>query len=275
MTSFTNDFSKNIYRSLLYYPLCLALLFTSAIGVFAQNVTTTQLSEDHLFAEKGKSIITAATGIPYIGIAEYAYGVSDRFTIGVLIGSTPIIPGYGIRLRNVLYSNGSDKRIYLRTPLLYYPQTKGLGGEPWLLTWPAVNFEKRTNSGLRWSYGVGVVAAACVNDLLDLVGIGEHVHDLLNEETLNHTQLTHDVHDHHGPLRATDDHHDTTVSGHDEEGFMGGVWNTVQVGLALPIGKSWMFQSEIGLVMKGVKIATEDWVGGPPVILTLGVTHSF
>ena len=62
---------------------------------------------------------------------------------------------------------------------------------------------------------------------------------------------------------------------HQDEGFMGGVWNTVQGGLATSIGEKWMFQAELGLVMKGAKIATEDWVGGPPVILTLGVTHSF
>ena len=101
----------------------------SALNLSGQSSSSIHYFSDHLFAEKGRSAVTIATGIPYVGIAEYAYGFSDRFTMGVLVGTTPRVPGFGVRFRNILHSNGDNKRIYLRTPLLYYPQTKGLGGE--------------------------------------------------------------------------------------------------------------------------------------------------
>ena len=140
----------------------------------------------------------------------------------------------------------------------------------------AINYERRTYTGLRWSFGFGMVAAACVNDLLDIVGIKEHVHESSGMDSNVHIPFhSHDNDEVHSHATLLDQFGKPVISDHEEEGFMGGIWNTAQVGLAVPLGGSWMFQSEIGLVMKGVKIATEDWVGGPPVILTLGVTYSF
>ena len=61
----------------------------------------------------------------------------------------------------------------------------------------------------------------------------------------------------------------------DEEGFMGDLWNTVQMGVAFPISKKCMFQAEIAAVLKGFSIAGDEWVGGPPVIMTVGISHAF
>src|SRR5687767_14220218 len=84
----------------------------------------------HVLNHKGQSRVTVSTGIPYIAIGEYAYGVSDRVTIGVLGGVTPSIPGFGVRARAVLYETADRFRIYFCTPVLYYPKTNGLGGDP-------------------------------------------------------------------------------------------------------------------------------------------------
>ena len=43
-------------------------------------------NNDHVFTTQGHAKVTLASGIPYIGIAEYAYGVTDRFTAGFLAG---------------------------------------------------------------------------------------------------------------------------------------------------------------------------------------------
>lgn len=257
--------------------VCALLQFIS-IQTSAQQASSDTTLNDHLFAAKGHSIVTVATGIPYVGIAEYAYGVSDRFTIGVIAGSTPIIPGYGIRVRNVLYTNHSNRRIYMRTPILYYPETKGLGGEPWILTWPAVNYEIKAKSGIRWSFGFGVVAAACVNDLLDMFGLGAHLHENATPGADESAQVHfHNLQfDHHqSHMNENNDPADNDSSDHHDEGFMGGFWNTVQGGFATSIGSRWMFHAEAGLAMNGVALATDDWVGGPPVILTLGFSYSF
>ncbi len=59
------------------------------------------------------------------------------------------------------------------------------------------------------------------------------------------------------------------------EGFKGGIWNTVQIGATQPITDKLVAQAEFGLVMSGIKLAKSDWVGGPPVVLIMGVSYSF
>jgi len=180
-------------------------------------------------------MVTVATGIPYVGIVEYAYGISDRFSAGAIIGITPKIPGYGVRLRGTIHERGDRFRVYVRAPVLYYPRTKDLGGEPWVLTWPVVSAEWKIESGTRLSVGGGFVAAACVNSLLGL-----------------------------------EEEEEETEGG---EGFMGGFWNTLHAGVAFPIRPRLMFQGELSAVLSGAKVAGGDWVGGPPVILVLGLSY--
>lgn len=94
---------------------------------------------DHLFLFKGSTSVTIGTGIPYIGIGEVAYGVTAGFTVGAIFGVTPLVEGYGIRVRGLIYENDDTKfRVHLRAPIFYYPKTFSLGAEPWWLTYPAL-----------------------------------------------------------------------------------------------------------------------------------------
>ena len=177
-------------------------------------------------------MLTVVTGIPYLGIAEYSYGISDKFTAGVLAGRTPTDAGYGLRIRGVVFQGDEDFRVHFRMPVIYYPTLKGKRGEPWLLAWPVVSAEWKLNSGTRLSVGGGVIGASCVASLLG------------KEEE-------------------------------DEEGFMNGLWNTLQFGVAVPLKSNLAFQAEVAGVLSGLKLAGKDWIGGPPVIVTLGLSHSF
>ena len=230
--------------------IVLACLFIISIATNSHAQVVTKNGYDYLLPEKHKTMITIGTGVPYIGIAEYSYGFTDRFSVGLLVGTTTIIPGYGIRLKSVLFQNQSNFRIFMKTPILYYPQTKGLGGEPWLLTWPSFNAEWLFKSGIRWSAGMGVVAAACANDLFGI----EHPHV---KEGAHH-------------------HDDDSIHMHEEdEGFMGDVWNTIQTNIAVPVGNRFSFQAEVAVVFDGTSIADEAWVGDVPVIVFLGMSYAF
>ena len=202
----------------------------------------------HLFPARGKSMVTVATGIPYIGIAEYAYGISDRFSTGIIVGQTPKVAGYGLRIRGIIYHKNESFRLFVRAPILYYPKTKGLGGEPWFLTRPVISGEWKLDSGIRLSVGGVFVGAACANSLLGVVN-DEHSHDVDVVPALEHD-------------------HDN------ETGFMGGLWNTFHAGIAVPVSKKIVFQLEVSVVMSGLKIAGKDWVGGPPVIVVLGFSYT-
>lgn len=203
---------------------------------------------DYLFPEKGKSSISFYSGIPYVVIAEFSYGFSEKFSLGLVAGTTPKVPGIGLRLKAVLFEQDPSFRLHMKMPVFYYLKTQGLGGEPWFLSWPSLNSEWKLKSGVRISAGIGLVAAACANDLLGIE---------------NHEHATH-----------SHEEHLEFISHEAEEGFMGGLWNTVQVGAAIPLGLRSVLQTEFALVGQGLKIASEDWVGGPPVILTFGFSYS-
>lgn len=118
---------------------------------------------DHVINRRQESRLTIATGIPFIGIGEYAYGLSDRTTIGFMAGLTPAVEGYGVRIRRVLYQSAENYRVYFCTPVIYYPTLSG--GDPWWLTRPNINFEWLTKSDLRYKAGGSIIAAASNNSL--------------------------------------------------------------------------------------------------------------
>lgn len=118
---------------------------------------------DHVINRKGESRFTFATGIPFVGVAEYAFGVTNRFTVGVLGGLTPVVEGYGLRMRSVIYQKNDFYRVYFCTPIIYYPNLSG--GDPWWLTRPNINFEWVTKSNVRYKIGGSAILAASNNSL--------------------------------------------------------------------------------------------------------------
>lgn len=119
---------------------------------------------DHVINRRGESRLTLATGIPFIGVAEYAYGVTDRFTVGILGGLTPAVEGYGVRMRTVLIENTKGERIYFCTPIVYYPKLSG--DDPWWLTRPNINFERVSSGNIRYKFGASLIFAASGNSLM-------------------------------------------------------------------------------------------------------------
>lgn len=220
-----------------FITLVLAVFISTQASAQINEVCTTP-SPDHLFAGDGKSMVTVSTGIPYVGIAEYAYGVSSKTTIGFMYGQTPFVEGYGLRIRTIIAEPEDNLRVYFRAPIFYYPKTQSLGGEPWFLTWPAFNIEYKRDCGRRMWAGIGAIGAVCANSLKHQIFGGEE------EEEMG-------------------------------MGFEGGLWNTVQVGITQPISEHFVAQAEVGLVMSGLKVAGSDWVGGPPVVALVALTYAF
>lgn len=123
-------------------------------------------SYDHVLNDQGQSRFTLATGIPYLAIGEYAYGVSDRVTLGVLAGVTPTVEGYGIRARAVLYQPSLRFRVYFCTPVFFYPNSHIDGHGSWWLTRPNINFEWMTPGGLRYKVGGSAIAVVSQRTLM-------------------------------------------------------------------------------------------------------------
>lgn len=216
-------------KSFLFSLLLLLMSgFTLVARLFAQDQCTLETPDPH-FAKQGHWIVTASTGIPYTAIGEVAYGITDGTTIGVIGGQTPHIPGIGLRWRSEFYETETS-RVYGKAPLLYYPHTLELGGEPWFLTWPTLTYEwKNCSNQLRYSFSIGLVAAACAQQLLGLE----------NEDAAHHSEAMYSL---------PEAEHEALM----REALMGGLWNTIGGGVTIPITSSVIFSGEAALVMDGI-----------------------
>ena len=155
---------KRNYRNVL----CLATLSLFTTLCLSQPVT---FHRDHLFPLKGNTMFTLATGVPYVVAAEYTYGVSDRFSVGIVTAYAPPAPAFGVRLRGILFQENESFRVFARMPILYYPPERTLFcGRPWVLAWPTINAEWKLSHGERLLLGAGVVGASCIHHLL-----GHHI----------------------------------------------------------------------------------------------------
>ena len=75
-----------------------------------------------------------------------------------------------------------------------------------------------------------------------------------------------------GGLIAAASHH-SLFGNSSEAKFAPDIWNSVHGGIPFPIGSGVTFQVEASLIMNGFRVA-DDWIGGPPVLLVMGISWS-
>ncbi len=139
---------------------------TEQLSVLNQKINTQDgIAHDALFPGEGNTTLTFWTGIPYIGIVEYAYSFGNGFAAGVIGGYTPTTKAVGIRLRGIVAQPSDNFRIYLKSPFLFYPPSGDSHEEPWLLAWPTMNAEWLLSDGTRLWGGMGIIGAACEHSL--------------------------------------------------------------------------------------------------------------
>jgi len=198
---------------------------------------------DYLFPAAGDFSLSLATGIPFLAMSEVGVGLTDRIAVGGLAGiamsgdGPPTNVGFGLRPRFDVWDNGKN-RVEIVVPTLYYPKTNGT----WFLTRPSVQVEHRFASGAGLYGGVGLVAVMSEDALLGRTTPGQAFL----------------------PYGGT--------PGKSAGDASNGVWNTVSVGGAIPIGEKTHLFGEGALVLRGYELPGQEWVGGVPFTLTLGIT---
>lgn len=216
---------------------------TTIPGVKCQEKIT--FDYDYLMPQKGKSMVELYTGFPYVAIGQYSYGFSNRFSVGIIYGYTPFVRGYGLRIKSVIAQPSKSMRIYMKSPLIYYPKMQTGEVDPWVLAWPTMNVEWKLKNGGRVWTGVGLIGAACTEFFFK----------------------PKDGHEEYGP-----DHEPGT----EKDEVMANLWNTFQIGYSKPVSKKLSYVIEIAPVMEGLKIKSPDgFLDGAPVIVTLGLSYSF
>lgn len=105
-------------------------------------------------------------------LVDVTYGVRDRFSVGVIGGTTGAQSLAGVKLNAGIMQHG-DFRMNYRMVIIYYP---GRNGEylfdhsdqhivPWMLSMAVIDAEWRTSRGIRWSVGMGLLETHCVEGM--------------------------------------------------------------------------------------------------------------
>ncbi|MEP6793207.1 MAG: hypothetical protein ABJB16_02690 [Saprospiraceae bacterium] len=227
---------------ILHLALVTLIILTSFDVTGQENLIKVH---DYLMPQKGKSMVEVYTGLPYVAIGQYSYGFSDRFSAGIIYGYTPFVKGFGFRIKSVIAEPDQSMRISLKSPFIYYPKSEGQNKEPWVLAWPAVNFEwKLKNEAKIWA-GAGIMGAACTEYLFKS---GSHMDE--------------------------PEHIHTEKMEKDEKMFA--IYNTFQVGYSKPFSQNLSYVIEVAPVMKGFKLKSPDgFLDALPVIVTTGLSYSF
>jgi hypothetical protein len=158
----------------------LLLCFTAVIDVKAQNVIRERNREnDHDPDFPGKHRLNAGVMTTYTPItpppaivADATYGVTRKFSLGIIAGTTGAQSLAGVKMNIRLFQRDHFRVVY-RMVMLYYPGREGRYLfdtsdkfiMPWMLTMGAVNAEWQTKKGIRWSVGMGMLETHCVEGM--------------------------------------------------------------------------------------------------------------
>ncbi len=199
-----------------------------------------------LFPTPGHVSLSAATGLPFLGIGEAGFGLTRGVAVGVIGGVTPSVLTAGIRPR---FRVRASERValMLSIPMLYYPSASApgpgnIGQTSWVLARPELMLDGEVTGRLHLAGGMGLIAAASTVALANKA---------------------------EGKPFALPAYAGSTDTTH---GFAGGLWNTVCVHASYALASSTHLFAESSLVLRGVVLA--DNVGGPPIVVTLGVQQT-
>lgn len=200
-----------------------------------------------LFPAPGRLSVSAASGLPFVGIGEVGIALTNGFAIGAIGGVTPSVLTAGIRPRFRVRAS-EHLAVILVMPMLWYPKASApgpgnIGSTAWVLTRPEIMLDGSVTDRLHVAGGMGVIAAAST------VALGNKLQ---------------------GKEFAVPAY---GGSGENKHGFAGGVWNTLAARTSYALGETTHLFFEGSLVLSGVALA--DNVGGPPFVATLGAQHTF
>lgn len=200
-----------------------------------------------LFPGAGRPTVGAATGVPFLAIGEAGIGITDGITGTVVGGVTIATWSVGVRPR-FRVATSERTALMLVMPILFYgpahaPGPGTVGTSSWMLARSEVFFDGAIGNRWHLAGGMGVIGA----------GSTEAIGQLLQGKSFKMPAYN-------GDPTAT-------------RGFAGGLWNTVATRASYTLRNDTHLFAEASLVMSGVTPA--DNVGGPPIVVNIGMQHAF
>jgi hypothetical protein len=200
-----------------------------------------------LFPTPGRPSLSAATGLPFLAIGEVGLGLTRGVALGAIGGVTPSVLTAGVRPRFLIRAS-ERYAVMLSVPMLWYPKASApgpgnIGSTAWVLARPELMLDVSPNPRVHVAGGVGLIAAAST------LALGNKLR---------------------GKEFAVPAYNGSEA---DRVGFAGGVWDTLCAHGSYALDPATHLFAEGSLVFSGVALA--DNVGGPPVVVTLGVQRTF
>jgi hypothetical protein len=114
---------------------------------------------------------------PPVLIGDVTYGVSKRLSLGVMGGTQGSLALLGPKLNLVLAQPSNHFRWLFRFVSIYYFERDGKflldrtykQVMPWILSMAVMDAEWRTQKGIRWSIGMGLMETHCVDGMMALL----------------------------------------------------------------------------------------------------------
>ena len=227
--------------------ILLSILFFTNAG--AQNIRLNR--NDPHFPLKGRfqaGVITTYTDKipPPVLIADVTYGISDKFSVGIVGGTTGALALYGFKLNANIFQKNNFRVLYRMTSI-YYPERNGKflfdrsnkHVMPWMLSMALLDAEWKTERGIRWSLGMGLLETHCVDGMMNWI---------FNRKA--------------GP--------------EEEEGELPfDLLNTVQGSVSIPLSRRLTLRPEVIAVMKGTQFVRGDEHKVGPLNIYMSVVYTF
>ncbi len=190
---------------------------------------------DYLFPRGGELSASLGTGIPFLAVGELTYGVGDGFALGGLAAATPDVGNVQGTTTVGVRPRGVLVRAGMWRSVVVAP----------VLYYPSV-------AGFGGQRDPWVLTRPEIT-LERALDSGAQVNVAL------------------GFIAAACTESLMTLGKERSPTVMGGVWNTVRVGGAIPISHRTSVFGEASLVLRGV-LPAPDWMGAAPAIAIVGLT---
>lgn len=216
---------RNAAKLVSFFAFWLSILFLCSTPANGQGSRPAAFHHDPNFPSAGRinaGLMTTYAGIvpPPAVVGDVTYGVSDRIGLGVLGGTTGALALAGVKFNARLIQLKRFQVTY-RMVVIYYPPRHGRflfdrtpkHVMPWMLSMGVLDAEWRFQSGIRISFGTGLLETHCIEGMRKyLTGRGDAEHG-------------------------------------EESPF--DVFNTLQGSVSIPVSKKLILRPEVITVLKG------------------------
>jgi hypothetical protein len=178
-TNLSQLLSRYLHIHLVFFIVIIVLMTCTFVRCAAQ-ATEPDSNDPYLAAPHHfkAGLITTYTGFspPPVLIGDLTYGFSNRFSMGLVGGTTGSLTLTGLKLGALLYQKENFRLLYRMTSVYYFNRDGKYMFDrvdqkvmPWILTMGLFDVEWKTRKGIRLAAGMGLLETHCVQGMINLL----------------------------------------------------------------------------------------------------------